>query len=84
MGLGSRDLCLERLAAKGAEGTSQPYYRWGSPGRAGPVVFQAVPEYFAAVQSSTLHCTKRRPPRINKVGLLSLHEDSIKVIKGWK
>lgn len=60
-GWGSRDLCLERVAAEGAGGNSEPYYSRGSPGRAGPVVFQASPEYFAAAQSSTLHCTKRRP-----------------------
>lgn len=40
--------------SEGAEGNSQAYYRWGSPGRAQPRVFQASPAYFTAVPSSTL------------------------------
>lgn len=42
--------------SEGAEGNSRPYYRWGSPGRVRPGVFQASPAYFTAVPSGSPQC----------------------------
>lgn len=46
------------MCGEGAGGNSQAYYRWDSPGRAGPGVFQAFPAYFTK-QHAAMH---KAPP----------------------
>lgn len=88
--MGSRDLCVERVAAMEQRETARPIIDGTLLGELGLEFsrhFQHISPLFQAAccnaQSAALN-TVLSPPRINKVGLLSLHEYSIKVIKGWK
>lgn len=86
---GSRDLCVEWVAAPEQRETARPIIDGALLGEQGLEFsrhFQHISTLFLTarcVQSSALDGV-HSPPRINKVGLLSLHEYSIKAIKGWK
>lgn len=86
----SRDLCVERVAAREQRETARPIIDGALLGEQGLEFsrhFQHISPLFQAArcnaQSSALDRVLN-PPRINKVGLLPLHDYSIKVIKGWK
>lgn len=88
--MGSRDLCVERVAAREQRETARPIIDGALLGEHGLEFsrhFQHISPPFQAARCSAQSSALDRvlsPPRINKVGLLSLHEYSIKVIKGWK
>lgn len=86
----SRDLCVERVAAREQRETARPIIDGALLGEQGLEFsrhFQHISLLFKAARCNAQSAALDRvlsPPRINKVGFLSLHEYSIKVIKGWK
>lgn len=87
--LGSKDLCVESVAAREQRETARPIIDGTLLGEQGLEFsrhFQHISPLFKAARCNAQSAALDRvlgPPRINKVGFFSLHEYSIKVIKGW-
>ncbi len=86
--MGSRDLCVERVAAREQRETARPIIDGTLLGEQGLEFsrhFQHISPLFQAARCNAQSSALDRvlsPQRINKVGLLPLHDYSIKVIKG--